>query len=790
MRHGPVARREREEEGRDADRERADEREVTRQQRVVDRGDPDRDDHERREHRLGDEELRHPLDVAEDPATLGDHRRDRREVAVDEHDVGDGLRHLRARALRDREARRLQRGHVVDAVADHRHVAPVAAQRLDDAALPLRRDAPDDRERRARAGRARRRSSGSAAPSSGGLERRDAGVRRDRAHRRGRRRRRGRRSRRPARGGTRSSRASRLAAPRRAPRDRAAAAAAGRRRGRPGTAPSLTPKPTTRRPASWFARGDRGELAEREELRRAEHVADAADRLPAPAPAGEERDDLVDRLGGARAAPPRSPPASGSAPRTRPRSDRARRRAPPRVVPAAGSTSTRRSEAVVSVPVLSTQIVSTDASDSIAFSCCESAPSAGHPQRGGRVGDGDEQDQPLGDRASPSPRRRCRRRGRSRRPACGGRRSASRRAAPSRRAARRAAGRSSARAASADAGTRGPSPRSARRSSRHRPRRPRTSRIPRRRTSPTAPRRRPPARTAADSPVRIDSSSWSPALVSRKPSATTWSPGREPDEVALDDLATREAARGSPSRTTVARGATSAASSSSFCFARSSCQIPIPVFVTMIPRKSASRQSPKTSVRRPSASRIALNGVTCSPGRLPPSTGSPRARAARARRSAPLPPLRSGPRSPETRLTALRRAARHSGGTTLPFDWARPAISFWRSTVSAAIASSSQSRVSRTRSELSSSSSCLISGENSKHPAIANDSSGVSAGGGSISAEVSSTSRAKSAERPLDVLRLGGVVLVVDRLDAPGHERAALGQLEQPEAARRLRRRC
>ena len=117
----------------------------------------------------------------------------------------------------------------------------------------------------------------------------------------------------------------------------------------------------------------------------------------------------------------------------------------------------------------------------------------------------------------------------------------------------------------------------------------------------------------------------------------------------------------------------------------------------------------------------------------------------------------------------------------MPFDWARPAISFWRSTVSAAIPSSSQSRVSRTRSELSSSSSCLISGENSKQPAIANDSSGTSAGGASISAAVSSTSRAKSVERPLDVLRLGGVVLVVDRLDASGHERAALGQLDQPE---------
>jgi hypothetical protein len=39
-----------------------------------------------------------------------------------------------------------------------------------------------------------------------------------------------------------------------------------------------------------------------------------------------------------------------------------------------GIASTTRSADPVSVPVLSTQIVSTDASDSIAFSCCASTP--------------------------------------------------------------------------------------------------------------------------------------------------------------------------------------------------------------------------------------------------------------------------------------------------------------------------------------------------------------------------------------------------------------------------------
>ena len=265
----------------------------------------------------------------------------------------------------------------------------------------------------------------------------------------------------------------------------------------PGTAPSLIPKRDDAAAGLLVRGGRRGELPEREELGRAEHEADAADPQAAPAAAGEERHRLVGRLRRSRAAPLRSPSASGSGPRRRRRSGRARRRAPPRSCPAPAAASTRRSEAVVSVPVLSMQIVSTEASDSIAFSCCDSAPRAGHAQRRRGIRDRDEQDQPLGDeRHHPGDR--------------GVDRIADpdvllpegddqhrSRAAPSRRAARRGAGRSSARAASGGGGTRAPSPRSARRSSRRRPPRPRTTRCPRRRTSPTAPPRPPPARTAA-----------------------------------------------------------------------------------------------------------------------------------------------------------------------------------------------------------------------------------------------------------------------------------------------------
>jgi hypothetical protein len=73
--------------------------------------------------------------------------RHRREVAPDEHEVGDALGDLRPAALRDRQPRGLQRRHVVDAVADHRDVTAGIAQRLDDAALVIRRYAADDRRR-------------------------------------------------------------------------------------------------------------------------------------------------------------------------------------------------------------------------------------------------------------------------------------------------------------------------------------------------------------------------------------------------------------------------------------------------------------------------------------------------------------------------------------------------------------------------------------------------------------------------------------------------------------------
>ena len=553
----PVARREREEEGRDADRERADDREVARQQRVLGRRDPDRDDQERGEDRLRDEELRHPLDVAEDPPALGDHRRDRREVAVDEHDVGDGLRHLRARALRDREARRLQRGHVVDAVADHRHVAAAAAQRLDDAALALGRDPPDDRERRGERGRAPTSPLGQLAAVERRLASRDARVARDRAHRRGAS---------PESTtistpcSTRNATVSRVSG-------RSSSASTARPSGRSGGGPSSGSSGSAPSSSRTRPRGGPPPAARRARLRapragtaraRRGRSAMPPSRSAAPAPprrgTGRPRRPAPAARGQRRA---RAPRASGSAPRTRRRSGRARRASSLGSTPSAGTSSTTRSAAARQRARLvdADRVDRRERLDRVQLLRERAAPR--HPQRGRGVGDRDEQDQALGDERHHPGDGRVDGVADRRRPASRARRSASRRAAPSPRAARRAAGRSRARAASAGGGTRGPSRRSARRSCPRRPPRPRTTPVPSTTNEPDR-TSSPAARShGRDSPVRIDSSSRRPVARDERAVGDDLVAGREPDEVALDDLArrARRAARRPARRSRAARRA-------------------------------------------------------------------------------------------------------------------------------------------------------------------------------------------------------------------------------------------
>ena len=194
----------------------------------------------------------------------------------------------------------------------------------------------------------------------------------------------------------------------------------------------------------------------------------------------------------------------------------------------------------------------------------------------------------------------------------------------------------------------------------------------------------------------------------------------------------------------------------------------------MIPRKSASRQSPKTSVRSPSASRIALNGVTTfARTMLAVERLAERLLAARPRAAIAAAPPR--PRS-------ARAGSRHAGGCTLPFVWARAAISLWRSTVSAAVASSSQSRRSRIRSDVSSSSSCLRSAEKSKRPASANESCGVSAAGDGRSLPVSSTRREKSSSARSISSGSVGSCWSSTGSTRPVWNSRPFGQLDEPEA--------
>ena len=74
-----------------------------------------------------------------------DRLRQPRELVFEQDDVGDAFGHLRPRAHRHRHPRPLQRRHVVDAVADHRHVAPGGDQRPDQRFLLLGLDPAEDR---------------------------------------------------------------------------------------------------------------------------------------------------------------------------------------------------------------------------------------------------------------------------------------------------------------------------------------------------------------------------------------------------------------------------------------------------------------------------------------------------------------------------------------------------------------------------------------------------------------------------------------------------------------------
>ena len=134
-----------EEERRDADREPAEQREVDRLQRVVEGDHPDEDRQDHRVHGLGQEQAGDALDVVDHPPALGDHRGQRREVGVEQHQLGDATGRLAAGGHRHAAVGVLQGEHVVDAVAGHRHGVPAVLQGADHRPLLVRRDPAEHR---------------------------------------------------------------------------------------------------------------------------------------------------------------------------------------------------------------------------------------------------------------------------------------------------------------------------------------------------------------------------------------------------------------------------------------------------------------------------------------------------------------------------------------------------------------------------------------------------------------------------------------------------------------------
>ena len=133
-------------------------------------GQPAITDRDREQHRvdgLGDEQVRRPLDVGDDPAALGDDAGHRRELAVEQHELRDRAGRRRRRSPSRRRCRRPSAQRVVHAVAGHRDDVALRLQRADHRPLLVRRDPAEHRVRARAPRRARRWSSGSSRASNG-----------------------------------------------------------------------------------------------------------------------------------------------------------------------------------------------------------------------------------------------------------------------------------------------------------------------------------------------------------------------------------------------------------------------------------------------------------------------------------------------------------------------------------------------------------------------------------------------------------------------------------------------
>ena len=96
---------------------------------------PDQHRQQHRVHRLGEEQVRDAFDVADDAPALADDVRQRRELVVQQHDLRHRPRRRAARAHGHADVGVLEREHVVDAVARHRHRVAARLQRVHHGAL-------------------------------------------------------------------------------------------------------------------------------------------------------------------------------------------------------------------------------------------------------------------------------------------------------------------------------------------------------------------------------------------------------------------------------------------------------------------------------------------------------------------------------------------------------------------------------------------------------------------------------------------------------------------------------
>ena len=128
------------EEGGDADGQRAEQREVPGDEGVGQPLTPMTSGQEQRVEGLGQEQVGHPLDVGDDPAALGDHLGEHGEVVVEQHEAGHRPGRGAAGAHGHADVGLLEGERVVDAVAGHGHDVAAGLQGVDHGPLLLGRD--------------------------------------------------------------------------------------------------------------------------------------------------------------------------------------------------------------------------------------------------------------------------------------------------------------------------------------------------------------------------------------------------------------------------------------------------------------------------------------------------------------------------------------------------------------------------------------------------------------------------------------------------------------------------